>query len=46
MKFYTKQHQYYCGIDLHAKVSRTHKIFQKGAAPAIRCNRLVGRYTL
>ncbi|MEW5807114.1 MAG: IS110 family transposase, partial [Acidobacteriota bacterium] len=19
MKFYTKQHQYYCGIDLHAR---------------------------
>ena len=19
MRFYTKQHQYYCGIDLHAK---------------------------
>ena len=30
MNFYTKQHQYYCGIDLHAKTMYLCIISQEG----------------
>ncbi len=35
MRFYTKQHKYYCGVDLHAKTMCILYYYRKGIAERV-----------
>jgi len=41
MKFYTKQHKFYCGIDLHAKKCTSVSSIKQGKSGCTRTSRLI-----